>query len=1067
MKNRLVLLCSLLIINSITFANERQISIKGQVLSKKDNSFIKGATIKVRETSHITLSDETGRFVLNQINNSSEIVISSLGYKEVELSAQYFLTNQVVLMEEDVGHLDEVIINTGYYQLPKERATGSFEYIDNDLFNRAIGTNVISRLEGVANGLAFDRRNEGIIENSVQIRIRGQSTLFADQNPLIVVDDFPYEGDINNLNPNDIENITILKDAAAASIWGARAGNGVIVIKTKEGKFNQGSKIQFNSNYTINQKPDLFYNKSFLDPHEFIDVEKSLFDLNFYNSQENNVNKPALSPVVEVLVKQRDGKIDAIEAKRLIDQFKTYDIRSDATDYLYDHGLNQQYSLNVNGGLNKIRYFLSGGLDKNRSNLIGNDYSRITLNSSTTFQVKDNLQVSTNLNFIKSNNLFNGLDFNGLRVGNRSVYPYAQLVDEHGNPKELERNHRLPYIDEIEKESGFLNWSYFPLDERGLSDNNEKGEMKRIGLSARWSLLKGINVEGKYLYESSNDTRNYNFNDQTYYSRDLNNRFVQNNGKSVMPEGGILIRHHNSSISHSGRGQINFQKELGNNSFSGLVGIEAREKESLGDSFSLYGYDEDVLVFQNMLDYTKWYDIHPYGTARIPVQSNSLSSLTDRFLSYFLNASYAYKGKYTLTGSARKDASNLFGVKINQKGVPLWSMGFSWDISGEDFYDAEKLPSLKLRATYGYTGNLDKAATAYTTARYRSDRLTGLPIAEIMSPANPQLRWEKIKIINIGLDVESKNKFFGSFDIYQKVGIDLMGDGPLDPTSGFSRNLNYAYRFNYANIKTKGIDVTVGTNLGNGIFYWKPNLMFNYMRDDVTRYDFKNNVISYVSSSHPLVGKPRYGIYSLHWEGLDNSNGDPWVLINGERSKEYQRFLNGLDIDDLNFHGPALPPYSVYINNTFSLYNLSVSVNLSWKGGYYFRRSSILYNSLFNNWQGHQDFKARWKEPGDELFTNVPSLPEGFSNISSRDQIYQNSSALVEKGDNLRLQDISIIYKLQGSPIRKLFNDISFQLYANNMGVLWRSNKHGIDPDYPNASVLPSKNISFGVKMGF
>lgn len=249
------------------------IDVRGRVLDEQGNP-LAGASVAVKGTTKAVITGANGEFLLKNVDESAILVISYIGLESQEIAIKGN-TNPIVILKESAAQLALVdVVSTGYQSLPKERATGSFSQIDNKTFNRQVSTDVISRLKGIAPSLYFDER---LGNGTMNISIRGQSTIFGSAKPLVVVDNFPFDGNLNNLNPNDVENITILKDAAAASIWGVRAGNGVIVITTKKGRFNQPLKIDFNSNITVGPKPDLFYQPS-MNPTDFIDVEKMLFE---------------------------------------------------------------------------------------------------------------------------------------------------------------------------------------------------------------------------------------------------------------------------------------------------------------------------------------------------------------------------------------------------------------------------------------------------------------------------------------------------------------------------------------------------------------------------------------------------------------------------------------------------------------------------------------------------------------------------------------------------------------------------------------------------------------------
>src|SRR5690606_13844109 len=224
---------------------------------------------------------------------------------------------------------------------------------------------------------------------------------------------------------------------------------------------------------------------------------------------------------------------------------------------------------------------------------------------------------------------------------------------------------------------------------------------------------------------------------------------TQSDGTQVFPEGDVLNQSYSNQVVHAGRAQLNFNKQFHlRHDVTALAGMEIRQVHATGQGWQLLGYDPNVLTYQSMFNYTTYYAQRPTGSAKLPAPSASLSDLLDRYVSYYANAAYTYRSRYMLSGSVRWDASNLFGVKANQRGVPLWSLGGSWLVDQEKFFHIDWLSRLKLRLTYGFNGNVDKSSTAYVTAAYENDKLTGLRRAVVRSPGNPQLRWEKVGVWN-------------------------------------------------------------------------------------------------------------------------------------------------------------------------------------------------------------------------------------------------------------------------------------------------------------------------------
>lgn len=421
--------------------------------------------------------------------------------------------------------------------------------------------------------------------------------------------------------------------------------------------------------------------------------------------------------------------------------------------------------------------------------------------------------------------------------------------------------------------------------------------------------------------------------------------------------------------------------------------------------------------------------------------------------------------------SGRKDASNLFGVKTNQKWVPLWSAGASWNVSDEPFYRVRWLPYLKLRTTFGYNGNIDKNVAAYLTSRVSPFPNTfGEIYARVVNPPNPELRWERVKTINFGIDFRSKNnRISGSLDYYIKNGIDLIGNVELAPSTGISGVVSLMG--NTAKTKSKGIDLVLKSQNLKGAFNWNTTFLLSWTKNKVTDYTADiSSVRSLVNPRGitPKVGSPINALYSYKWAGLD-TEGNPQGYIKGKLSENYSGIVNSTDENELVFSGSLVPTVFGALLNRFNWKQFSFSFNISYKFGYYLRRNSISYTSLFGgSTPGHKDFEKRWQKPGDENHTDVPSMI--YPGDYFRDQFYLNSSALVIPGDHIRLQDIQLSYTFNKKLLANTpLSNIRVYLYASNLGMLWRKNKEGIDPDYLGSiyAFPPSKSYAAGINFNF
>lgn len=1044
---------------------EKLLELHGQVSDEKGKPVIR-ATVIEKGTANTTITNDNGEFVLPGVRENGVIVISSVGYmtQEIKLNGK---NNLLIQLKISVSEIEGVAVSDGYQNIPKERATGSFEKVDNKLFNRSVSTNILAKLEGIIPGLVFNRRIG--VNNPNDFSIRGISTLQSDQKPLIVVDNFPYEGNIDNINPNDVESITILKDAAAASIWGAKAGNGVVVITTKKGKYSQKTSVSFNSNITVSGKPDLFYISQF-PSSDFIDVEAYLFEKGFFTSQLTNASdRPILTPVVEILAKRKVGLITPADSASRIDLLRNIDVRNDYLKYLYRKTINQQYNLSFSGGKEDVNYLFSVGYDKNLNDLVGNEQDRITIRLQNNIRPVKNLELQIGGLYTQNNSQNNspGVPLNN---GKASLYPYAKLVDNDGKPLAIEMNYRGSFTDTVGN-GNLLDWKYRPLQEIDLADNTSKTQDILLNLGATYHFTPALSGEVKYQYEKQTGIiRNY-YSPLTYYSRNLINLFTPTGGiasvNSAIPYGGILDITSVNLLSHSVRGQLNFNRVISSqHDINVIAGTELRQVQSNGFRNRTYGYDDEVISYRDV-DYLTFFPTYENLMYSQKIPSNIyFSDRTNRFVSLYTNASYTYNKRYTFSVSGRRDASNLFGVATNNKWKPLWSVGGSWNVSNEKFYKFSSLPQLKLKATHGYSGNVNNSIAAVLTLAAYGPNLVNLPMNLVNNPPNPSLRWENVNMTNLAVEFATKNnRLSGAVEYYIKKSTDLISRIPADLTSGFS-----SLTVNSAILTGKGWDIAVNSkNILNKTFQWETDIIFSYNTNKLKKYLAQETsnfgaLINDGSQITQLEGQPANSIVSYKWGGLDAS-GNPQGYIGKQLSTDYNSFYSNATLDDLVFHGSARPTYFGAIRNSFNWKGISLSVNIIYRLGYYFKNLySINYTTLFGGHRmGYADYSNRWQKPGDEISTNVPSMI--YPSNSYRDNFYGSSEINIAKAGNIRLQDINLSYQLDRISYKKLpVKQVRIYVYANNLGIIWKANKWGVDPDY---GTPPSKSISIGLKADF
>jgi TonB-dependent starch-binding outer membrane protein SusC len=1062
------LLLFLLINGLVTHSHAQTTTITGNVFAAENMQPLSGATLTVLPGGRTTITNQSGSFSLIIQKKDTLLVISFIGY--ITQSLPLPQGGYRILLQSNAASLENVTVSTGYDKRTKLNSTGAFSVVNNELLTRQVTTNVLQGLDGVTSSVQFEKRP---ISNPF-LSIRGRSTIMGNSKPLIVLDGFPYEGDLDNLNPNNIESVTILKDAAASAVWGVRASNGVIVITSKKGRYNQSLKMDVSTAYSITEKPRLF-DVPVITTGDFIDVEQFLFSKGFYNSQESSTSKPVLSPVVEILIKKRDGLLTAAQAQEQIDALRKFDVRNDIMKYWYHPATSQQYAVNLRGGSNNMYYAFSAGYNKNISTL-DDHYDRFVIRSDNAFILAKGLELNAGITLTESQSLAGKPDYNSAAFSTapgKYLYPYTRLADDDGNALPISKDYRASFA-EAAPAKGLLNWQYTPLDEAKLIDKKTKQQDVLLITGISYNFLQSFTAELQYQYErAASETKN-NQGIGSYFTRNEINRFTQFNTSGAIigrpvPLGGILDVNNAFLNAYTLRTQLRYARSWKEHNINILIGAEQRESYSYDKSYRLYGYNDNVLTSIAVnFDSTYRLYIPPTGTAKIN-NGVAMSDITNRYRSQYITANYSYRNRYLLSASARKDGSNLFGVNANQKTVPLWSAGAGWLLSRENFYNSSWLPFIKLRLIYGYNGNIDNTLSAFTVLNLLNNNVNGQPYANLRSPANANLRWEKMRMINTGIDFSLKKEVItGNIDVWWKKGKDLIGLGQLDPTTGvwlLAATSSFSYKSNLADMKGFGFDIELQTKNINTAFHWTTNFLFSYATDKVTRYANESTTTSaYLSSLgiNPVIGKPVYSVYSYQWGGLD-STGNPQGFVQGKLSKDYASIAFLTKPSELIYHGRAVAPFFGSIRNSFNYKAITLSANLTYRFGYWYRRNSINYSLLFNNYNGHGDFSKRWQKPGDEAFTNVPAMI--YPVVNNRENFYLNSEVTVFKGDHIRLADVRLDYDLYRSKLKWLpFQQVKLFLYAANLGFVWRAEKTDTDPD--TQSTMPiQKQYSFGMKV--
>lgn len=1023
--------------NSEPQAKERQ--IQGTVKDKAGVP-LPGVSVIVKGSTMGVATDIDGNFSMSlQSDPKTVLVISFVGMKTQEV----LLGNQTsfeIVLEEDSANLGEVVV-TGLQTIEKGRATGSFTVLDNEEMDKIYSVDFREKLAGTTSGLYVDKDNN--------ITIRGLGSFKANTTPLIVVDGIPMESDALNINPNDIEQVSVLKDAASASVWGVRAANGVIVISTKRGKKGK-MEVSYSGNYTIEEKMNLSDNH-YLPADQYAKMEWD----HYANGGWRRYNpKAGYTEVGAVYLDFDNGDLTEEQAKAKVAQIGSFDNQKQLEKYFYQAATIQQHNISVRGGSEKTSQYLSLNYDHSKGMLIGNESDKINLVSNTDYKISDKLKVGLSLRgrYQKSEN--NGMSPTSLR-------PYQRIVDENGSyvfHANTSVDHNL--VKDLEN-LGLKDWSHNLLRERRENDNTTKSFNVNAGINLQYEILEGLTISTQGNYEIGSSRIRNHYNVSHYKTRDATNRateveyamdyttFTEKASKILNHhypvEGGMLDKNYSDMTSFVWRNKIEFQKNWEDVRIKIMAGNEMYEYHNEGFSNRILGYSEDALTFQNVdvksllagkLNGFDGRKISPSG-----LRGSEFESL-ERYNSYFGTASVTYKDKYDLFASVRLDRTNLLVNADKYRNNPSWSIGGKWDISREDFFKSEVFDLLSLKASYGLSGNMAKDVGPDITGELRTSYwYPGLSMLTIRNPENKELGWEKTYTINAGLDFAAlNNRLSGTVEFYNKKAKDVLTNISFDGTSGFNEVL-----FNAANILNRGIDVSLNARLINKSVKLDVGGNFSYNYNKVLDLNFTPDLFGIIFDD-PIKNQSIGEIWAFRYAGLDNK-GEPQVMRSGDDTVLPWSEIGNFELDDLVYMGSKNPPIFGSFTTGISYKDFRLDALITYKFGHKVRMpvpSTSAWSGQKQKWLGD---KYQWVKPGDEATKNMPVKLGGSYEPQYRGYAYKYSDHLVDKGDIVRLKTISLSYQfnnlLKNTPIK----NANIKFSAQNLW-FWAANRYDLDSDY-------------------
>lgn len=1017
-----------------------------------------GAFVVEHGTTNVVVADVDGKFSIELTEEPAALVVSFVGYMRYEQEVSTASYYRIVL-EQEIKKLEEVVI-TGYQTLSKERVTGSFVVVSNEQMDKQVGDrSLMEKFRGLIPGL--------LVSSGDNINIRGKSSLYANQSPIIVVDGFPIESSLSSINPNDVESITVLRDAAAASIWGVRASNGVIIVTTKSRQTARDAQIEFSSSLRISDMPNVA-SLRLANSEQYIDYELETLNKNWVD-----FSKPdeGFSKVAEIFKKAKNNEITQVQAEQLYDQLRANDSRSQK-DLFFRKSLVQQYNISVSKSSGTNTFYSSVNLVDNKSSSIGSEstYMRFLLKNTT--QLLPGITFSTSVSGLFSKGRSNGVsayDF-------MTQIPYEMFTDASGNY--LPRNICLPGFSLARNKElmgmGYYDWTSNLKQDMDNKDFNSTLFSPRINLGLNIKIIEGLTFDSKFQYELNSSGNDNFYNENTQTVRHLVNMYtIIRNGEPVyqIPRGSIYDLSESSQKSWYVRNQLTFVRSFGDgkHKMNAIAGTEVNSSKYNYRTDRYHNYNKEKLTY-TLIDedtYSRSLATYTGGSSYYTNSRSAFSEVENRYLSYYANASYTFADKYSVSASARIDESNLFGAHTNDRKTPLYSFGASWDITKESFFHVSSINYLRLRATSGTNGNIDKKTSKELIAKTGTSSYTQEGTLIIEYPKNDKLRWETTRIHNVGLDFSAfNNRLSFNVDYYFRKSYDLLGQVPSDPTTGFVS----VYK-NTAEVENTGVDLMINGDIFRGDFTWNSGLNFSFNKNKVTKvFTPIQSVDTYLRGGmgNEIEGLPIDYMYSYQWAGL-SAEGEPRIYDDkGEYVSWQESDLN--HIEWLTYSGSTSPRYYGSLINTFSYKGFTLFAVITYKMGYVMRLPTAWIGAFGGGVMA--DVDKRWRVPGDEDKVYLPKVYDSSVSKYERKEFVAKSDLRVQSAANIRFSTVSLTYNFPQQWLGRYIKGAQVMLQASDLG-FWAKNSENYDPEkvsLSSGSLASMENppvYTFGINLKF
>ncbi len=1046
----------------------QQLQVTGTVKDHTGNP-VAGATILVEGSTTGTTSNADGSYSITAPSDAT-LLVSFIGYQPQQIAVAGKSRIDITL-KEDTQSIDDVIV-VAFGTAKKEAFTGSATVIKSDDIAKSQQSNVAQALAGKVAGVQLTN-SSGQPGAAPDIRIRGFSSLNAGNSPLWIVDGMPYSGDLNNLNPNDIESMTVLKDAASNALYGARGANGVVMITTKKAK-SKDAIITVDAKWGVNSRAVKDYEyitnpAQFYETHYnalksyYLDSGMSAMEAHLKANQNliGSANDGGLGYMVYTVPEGQEfiginGKVNpqATLGRRLVYEGKEYYVRPDDwTDAAFRTSLRQEYNISIAGSGDKTSVYASFGYLNNEGIAYNSDMDRFTTRLKLDYQAKDWLKMGANATYARFH--YNQIDDDGSSGSSGNVFAYTTTIGPIYPLYIRDGNGNILY-----NEDGIKLYDYGQnagMERSIFTNSNALSESRLNTQSSEGNAFNGTAYFDITFLKDFKFTFNAGVTlDETRSTIIKNPYFGQ-----FASEEGLLSKGHSRQLEFNSQQILNYTKQIGQHNVNVMIGHEYYN----ANTYALSASKSHMLTGEN--DELAGAIIDKQGASSYRTEYNNEG--------YFARVMYDYANKYFFSASFRRDASSRFHP--DHRWGNFWSLGGAWIISREDFMANTQswLDNLKLKASIGSQGNDNIGNFRYTNT-YTIENANGEVSTVFNAKGAEDITWETNTNFNAGVEFSLlQGKISGGVEYFLRKTTDMLLSFPVPPSMGYS-----SYYANVGDMHNSGIEIELNyTPIRREKLQWDINLNMTHLRNRITMLpaERRNKVVEgyegYVSGTTFYgEGLPMYTFYMKKYAGVSDEGKSMWYMdetdsegnLTGRRvtTTEFAKatdYLCGDPIPDLyGGFGTSLNFYGFDLSVAFT-YQIG---GLAYDSGYAAAMYSPANKSTGMNW--HKDILNAWTP--ENSTSNIPRLQYEDQNQNAQ------SDRFLMDASYLNLQNINFGYTLP-SKITQKFGVDRVRIYLACENVYYWSKRQGFDPRYSysgatsQATYSPVRTISGGINIQF